>query len=194
MLLAKSLFICIVLLTTYSIPLPSAVPLKQGEITHTIYNPAVTKIEYVISQLNPSLSQASVTEYATAIITASDQFNTDYIWITALIEQESEFKTEARSNKGAVGLMQILPSTARQFGISKNDLSIPNVNIHTGVRYIAYLMELFNYDVKMATTAYFWGRGNVRNGRYNFNFYEDVRGHYKEIVKLLEGRRRGAGV
>lgn len=193
MVLIRSLFICFVLLTACPAPLPSVAPLKQETVVHTVFNPALAKLEYVISQLYPSLSQDTVTGYATAITSASRKFDIDYLWVVALIEQESGFQAKAKSSRGAIGLMQILPSTARQFGVSKADLFVSDINIYTGVRYVAYLMELFDHDVKMATTAYFWGRTNVRNSRYNFRFYESVRGHYKEIIKLLE-RRKGAGV
>ena len=75
-----------------------------------------------------------------------------------LAKQESGFKQSALSNKGAIGVMQLMPATAKELNVDPNNLE---QNVRGGVRYWAKQLKFFNGDIKLATAAYNAGAGNV---------------------------------
>jgi soluble lytic murein transglycosylase-like protein len=82
--------------------------------------------------------------------------------VAALIHVESAFKPKAVSRKGACGLMQLLPDTARRFGIKKRkDIFDPKKNLEAGIRYLKWLNKRFNGDVQRVLAAYNAGEGAV---------------------------------
>ena len=80
--------------------------------------------------------------------------------VKALIQVESNFNPKAVSDVGAVGLMQVMPSTARHLGITNPQE--PEANILAGVKYLKTLLEMFEDDEALALAAYNSGPGNVR--------------------------------
>lgn len=84
--------------------------------------------------------------------------------LKAVIEVESGFNAQARSPKGAIGLMQVMPATAARYG--DYDLYSPEQNIDVGTRYLHDLLAMFNGNVRLAVAAYNAGENAViRNGR-----------------------------
>lgn len=82
--------------------------------------------------------------------------------VAALIHVESAFNPRAVSRKGARGLMQLLPETARRFGVSrKRDLFNPAKNLEAGVKYLKWLTERFGGDIQKSLAAYNAGEGAV---------------------------------
>jgi soluble lytic murein transglycosylase-like protein len=79
--------------------------------------------------------------------------------IHAVISAESGYNPFARSRKGAAGLMQLMPDTARRYGV-KNRLD-PAQNIQGGARYLSDLVRMFNNDVQLAVAAYNAGENAV---------------------------------
>lgn len=86
--------------------------------------------------------------------------------VEAVIQQESAGNPKAVSNKGAQGLMQVMPATAkdiaRQLGVDKYDLKDPETNRLFGTYYLKQMLDMFNGDVELALTAYHSGPGRVR--------------------------------
>jgi soluble lytic murein transglycosylase-like protein len=83
--------------------------------------------------------------------------------LRAVIVVESGFNSRAVSKRGAVGLMQLMPSTANRFGVS--DRYDPRQNIHAGAQYLRFLIDRFGQDVRLALAAYNAGEDAVeRNG------------------------------
>ena len=97
---------------------------------------------------------------------AADLYKVDEVLIASVINAESGYKPNAISNKGAVGLMQIMPSTAEWVGekldiaINEEILKNPKTNIFIGTYYLKYLLDKFG-DMKTALIAYNAGEGNV---------------------------------
>lgn len=79
--------------------------------------------------------------------------------IHAVIEQESNYDSDALSPAGARGLMQLMPGTAKRFDC--NDTKDETCNVEAGTKYLAWLLKRFNGDVKLALAAYNAGEGTV---------------------------------
>jgi soluble lytic murein transglycosylase-like protein len=82
----------------------------------------------------------------------------------AVISVESGYNPKAKSRKGASGLMQLMPDTARRYGVA--DIFDPAQNVRAGARYLRDLLRMFNNDMKLALAAYNAGENAViRHGR-----------------------------
>ena len=119
--------------------------------------------------------------YQDEIRTAGKQFDIDPVVIASVIRAESNFRRDAVSNKGAVGLMQIMPATA-EFVASKIDvedvahnLATPHVNITIGTFYLRYLMDKFG-DLRTVLAAYNAGEGRVADWLDDNRFARDANG------------------
>jgi membrane-bound lytic murein transglycosylase B len=93
------------------------------------------------------------------IIEAAKKFDVDAALVSAVIKAESDFNPREVSNKGARGLMQLMPSTAERFGVT--NAYDPVANIYGGVRYLRWLLQTFNGNADLAVAAYNAGEGNV---------------------------------
>lgn len=90
---------------------------------------------------------------------AADRYSLDSLLLAAIMEAESGFNPKAVSPQGALGLMQLMPSTADLFRAT--DLLDPTVNVDTGARYLSTLLRQFDGDVTLALAGYNAGPGNV---------------------------------
>ncbi len=98
-------------------------------------------------------------KYETYLTEAAEKHGFDRHLIAAIARIESCFHDQAVSRAGARGLMQLMPSTAKEFGLT--DLFSPEKNINVGVTYFAQLYRQFNQDTKLALAAYNAGPGAV---------------------------------
>ena len=105
--------------------------------------------------------------------------------VAALIHVESAFNPRAVSRKGAVGLMQLLPETARRFGVNrKKDLLKPEKNLEAGIKYLKWLTARFGGDAEKILAAYNAGEGAVdRFG--GIPPYRETQQYVQKIFTLL---------
>ena len=117
-------------------------------------------------------------DYRSYIETSAESRHTDPFLVAAVIKHESKFEPRARSDGGALGLMQLMPATAewiaRQLGESFTEeyLYDPALNIRYGVWYLAELEREFGGNDILALAAYNAGRGNVRDWMERFHWTE----------------------
>ena len=132
----------------------------------------------------------SASELDSLIEAAARRHGVDANLVRALIKVESNFNPRARSHKGAMGLMQLMPGTARALKVS--DPYDPEQNVEGGVRHLRGLMDDHNGDVELSLAAYNAGSGAVQ--RYNgVPPYKETRNYVRRITQMYSGSGRGEG-
>jgi Transglycosylase SLT domain len=125
---------------------------------------------------NPTIDQL--------ITTNSTRFGIDPYLVFLVIEQESHFRTRVVSPKGAQGLMQLMPGTARRFGVKRP--FDPAENIRGGTQYLKELLTMFNNRVDLALASYNAGEGRVLNYGNQVPPFRETR----EYVRKISSRYR----
>jgi soluble lytic murein transglycosylase-like protein len=142
---------------------------------------------------------ATAVPFGTIIHDKAAKYDLDPALVAAVVETESRFRTRARSQVGAKGLMQLMPRTGRWMGA--RNLYDPEQNVDAGAKYLQYLSRRFDGDQTKIIAAYNAGEGNVKryNGvppfRETRNYVNRVMTHYferKRQMKQLE-QKHGAG-
>jgi soluble lytic murein transglycosylase-like protein len=132
----------------------------------------------------------NTTAYSAEVSAAARKFGVDEAIVRAIMHAESAFNPNALSRAGAQGLMQLMPATARRFGVT--NAFDPVQNIHGGVEYLAWLLKRFNGDLTLASAGYNAGEGAVdRHG--GVPPYNETQ-RYVQRVAVLAERYRGQQV
>ncbi len=128
----------------------------------------------VISQVNRKF-------YTSQIELIARNYGLDPKLMHAVISAESAYNPTAISNKGAMGLMQLMPDTARRFGVP--DPFDPIANMHGGARYLRWLMDRFQNNLNLVLAAYNAGEGAVERYGNVIPPYEETRTY---VVRVLD--------
>jgi len=127
------------------------------------------------------------TDYEDIITATALENGLDPELIKAVIKVESDFNAQAVSPKGALGLMQLLPTTARRFGV--RDCFDPADNIRGGTKYLRYLFHLFQGDLELSLAAYNAGENIVKSlGR--IPPYRETINYVKKVKRFYSGSGR----
>jgi soluble lytic murein transglycosylase-like protein len=111
--------------------------------------------------------------------------------IHSVIKVESNYNPYAISNKGALGLMQLIPDTARRFGV--NNAFNPVENIQGGAKYLRYLLDLYGGNYPLALAAYNAGEAAV--AKYGgIPPYAETQNYVIQVRKQLESAKKAAAV
>ncbi len=128
------------------------------------------------------------TKYDAIIERYSAKYRVDPTLVRAVIQVESDFNVACISSKGARGLMQLMPETAKRFGVGK--IHDAEQNIHGGVKYLAYLTQMFPNDLPRALAAYNAGENAViRHG--GIPPYSETQNYVKRAMTVYYGRPYG---
>jgi len=119
------------------------------------------------------------------------QFKVDPSLVMAVIHAESYYDKNAISRAGAVGLMQLMPATAKRFGVSNRKDAAQN--IQGGVRYLKYLLELFDFNIRLTLAAYNAGESAVKKYENKIPPYKETQHYVKKVLvyyqNYLSGKR-----
>ena len=128
----------------------------------------------------PQVPVLQVPAHVEALIAkAAKAHDVDANLVRAVIKVESAYKPRARSHKGAMGLMQLMPATAREYGV--RNAYDPAENINAGVKHLKSLLDRF--DVRLAVAAYNAGAGAVQ--RYGgVPPYRETRDYVRKVLAL----------
>ena len=140
------------------------------------------------SPLNPSNyaakvfmpSQEDIQKYANIIQTASQAYGVEPSLVHAVISAESAYNQNAISRTGAMGLMQLMPDTARRYGVQ--NMMDPTENIHGGVRYLRDLLAMFKGRVDLAIAAYNAGENAVIRYGHKIPPYAETRTYVPRVL------------
>ena len=102
--------------------------------------------------------------------------------VRAVIETESAYNVTAQSPKGAVGLMQLMPDTAKRFGVM--DRNNPHQNVDGGTRYLKYLINLFKPNLGLALAAYNAGENAVLRNNNRIPPYPETQNYVRQVLSL----------
>ena len=131
----------------------------------------------------------NTTAYPDVINEVASLHQVDPYLVRAIIHAESAYQPDAKSPKGAQGLMQLMPATQQELGVV--DPYDPVDNIEGGTRYLARMLDLFDGDVELASAAYNAGPGAVQQ-HGGIPPYAETR-EYVRRVKILHRRYRLSG-
>jgi hypothetical protein len=156
---------------------PDEVPYVEPAIEKT----ETTEETLVAGPVQQDRSLLDGAPYAEIIAAAAEAHGVDPMLVRALIQVESGYRPRARSPRGAMGLMQLMPSTAREYNV-RHPFE-PKANIEAGIKHLKTLIDRFGDDVGLALAAYNAGPGAVEK----FNGippYRETRSYVSRILAL----------
>ena len=154
---------------------PEVVRTKTETIVRMVDVPRVSEnYDVQVEEIKSSLNKSKLKHILIYIEALCWEYGVDYEMVKAVIQTESSWDHKAVSTSGAIGLMQVLPSTAMsEFQTPKEDLFDPYVNVTVGIKYLSKLNEHFD-DLESTLTAYSHGPTVTKKYSNNYisnNFY-----------------------
>ena len=134
---------------------------------------------------NPSLTPSVAQNYLFYFKRAAEVYSIDENLLIAMAHKESTFNAANRSRSGAVGLMQIMPSTGARYGLSVEQLLDPYINIGFGAMYISERIAAYNGDWEKGLSAYNQGSRSVNRGTYSTAYASRIMTAYYAIDNYL---------
>jgi len=124
------------------------------------------------------------TPYGELIYRAAERHGLNPSLVAAVVRAESAFRADAVSVKGARGLMQLMPATARRFGLGEGEVHDPERNVEAGTRYLRLLADRFEGRLPLLLAAYNAGEGTVDRYR-GVPPYRETRDYLRRIYTFL---------
>ncbi len=118
------------------------------------------------------------------IRSVANTYKLPHALLHAVITAESSYNPDAISKAGAVGLMQLMPETAKQYGVSNR--RDPRQSINGGSRYLRYLLKLFDNNLILVLAAYNAGEGAVKKYGNKIPPYKETQNYVKKVIKYYK--------
>ncbi len=135
-----------------------------------------------MSQINFRDKDANRKRFSRQIAEAAREHRVPEALLHAVITIESAYDPNAVSKAGAVGLMQLMPATAKRFGVY--DRRNPSANLEGGTRYLRHLIELFDMKLELALAGYNAGENAVAKYGNQIPPYEETQNYVKKVLRL----------
>ena len=173
----------VVMPSIYEEPKTALVAVKEPEIVQHKISSSLQKklLPSKPNHILPIISWNSAERlFQPIVLKAANRYEVEPAMVMAIIMAESSYNPKAISKKGARGLMQLMPTTARSLGVK--DSFNPEHNINAGVRYFKKLLNQFDGDVELALAAYNAGSRKVREHR-GIPPFRATRYYIKKVIK-----------
>ncbi|MBW2061359.1 MAG: lytic transglycosylase domain-containing protein [Deltaproteobacteria bacterium] len=156
-------------------------PLEEASASMSPEDTASVKGETSLTESQASVLKLSGQDFDALIEQAARRNDLDSNLVRAVIKAESDFNPMTESKKGARGLMQLMPGTARELGVM--DTFDPVQNIEGGCRYLRQMLDRYSGDLSQALAAYNWGPGNL--DRSQGSLPEETRTYLKRVQRFF---------
>ncbi len=171
------------------VPPPNAASMRAArsaaaEVSQYLGHESSQSAAAKIAAANFGSAVATTGDIDSAIEQAAARHNVDPNLVRAVVKVESNFNPNAVSRKGAMGLMQLMPSTARQLKV--NNPFDPEQNVDAGVRHLKQLLENYGGDIKLTLAAYNAGAGAVARSS-GVPHYVETQNYVRRITNLYYG-------
>lgn len=161
----------------------------QGAGFVKIYKTRRPHVQKTLLSVNPcnTKSMDRSSDFTNEIHQASKKYGINPNLVKAVIKVESAFKPDAVSPKGAMGLMQLMPKTAKRFNVT--DPFDPYQNIDSGAKYLGFLLSLFDGNIRLALAAYNAGEqtvkkyGTIPPFKETNSYISKVLSHFKSLER-----------
>jgi soluble lytic murein transglycosylase-like protein len=161
----------------------------ENGVVHFTNTPTDNRFSFYRKEIGPSTG-GQVADLSEIISRYASLFNLEEALLRAVIRAESNYNTQAVSSKGAMGVMQLIPETARYLDV--NDPFNPEENIRGGSRYLRMMLDEFNGDLDLALAAYNAGPNAVkRHG--GVPPFRETKTYIERVKGFLLNYRKGSG-
>ncbi len=130
------------------------------------------------------------TRYASTIAYYASRYRLPKSLLDAVITAESAYDPNAISRAGAVGLMQLMPETAKRYGVGNR--RNPSDNVNGGTRYLRDLLKMFDNKLELALAAYNAGEGAVKEHGNKVPPYKETQNYVKKVIAYYREYRKSA--
>lgn len=144
-------------------------------------NLVVTNVPYSQPRRAIQVNPAHRNEFGSMVSLAAKLHGLDPALLHAVVTVESAYNPKALSRRGAAGLMQLMPATAKRYAV--NDIWDPRQNLNGGARYLRDLLALFNNNLSLALAAYNAGEGAVIQHGNRIPPYTETRSYVPQVLQ-----------